>query len=145
MIERRKLTPRASGNSEDLTGALQARLSGIDAHLETLEVQVGALKEERSLLSRLLDIERARNGATVLKSQRSVAEIVSAGLLKGVTSKDQFKAIAQREGHEGVGRSVNAILMGYVRHGIVRRVDDDDFEVTDSGRETLSAKAEGFQ
>jgi len=79
--------------------------------------------------------------------KRAVDEVVREKLLSGDSIlKSAMVSAAADEGHESPARSVNIILMGYLKRKLVTRTDDDTrYSVTEKGKSTLSEKAEGAQ
>jgi len=141
MVER--TTPKAKMTA--LTEPLKERLSQLDTRANEVRKALQEIEGEKQLVAKLLEIELRRAGSIVKKRRRPIPEIVDGTLLEGSTNKEVLNRIATEEGHEAPARSINAVLIGYVRNGIAIRGDDDSYTLTEKGHDALNRKAEGVE
>jgi hypothetical protein len=130
---------------EDLSDQLKDRVRTLESQSEALAKEQEQVRIELDLVRQLLDIEMRRTGQVgPTAPRRTIGAIVNDLLLPAGPVHPKFmQETAEREGHLAPARAINAILQGYVRHGIATRVSDGCYHITPKGKETLSWKAEG--
>lgn len=138
---------------------LEARLKRLDERAHDLEASLALVGEERQLINRLLEIEKARHAErghsmhivpkgfmmrpAVLEPE-PIGNIVRDALLDGPKTKPSLNDMAEQGGHRSPGRGIHAILMNYGRLGYAIE-SKGLYSLTDKGRAALSRKAEGAQ
>jgi hypothetical protein len=138
MIER--IVPKAKMTA--LVEPLKERLSQLETRATEARKALQEIDGEKQLVTKLLEIELRRVGAVTKRRRRQIPEIVDGTLLEGPTNKETLNRIAVDDGHEAPARSINAVLIGYVKNGIADKSDDGTYTLTEKGYGALSRKAD---
>jgi hypothetical protein len=125
--------------------AVEQREEAVKAADEQFRLALAGIEEERSLVSRLLDIEKHKGAAPANNLGGGLERLLLTGGMpigdflvrvvkaNGPQSKDGFRAFAERAGYHIDGRGIHAAVVNGIRGGRL--------ELRDDGRYGLSTEA----